>query len=124
MLKPELASEKPVIKRDENGRLLPDQPSLNPNGRPKGSFSIKTQIIKRLESNPEEVKNIIDYLLTKEQALLFQMIDGRPQQDVTSQGERLSLPIIGMQIIDESNPGTISANDRVSEQKPETNPSD
>lgn len=68
--------------------------SGNPNGRPKGSFSIKSKIIKRLEANPKELKNVIDYLIDNEQALLFQMIDGRPQQDVVSDGKALPTPIL------------------------------
>jgi hypothetical protein len=80
MSTPEVSSEKHAPLRDEHGRLLPNQPSLNPLGRPKGSFSIKTRIVQRLQENPQELKDVIDYLITKERALLFQMIDGRPHQ--------------------------------------------
>jgi len=65
-------------------------------GRPKGTFSLKTQIIQRLQDNPQETKAIIDYLIHNERALLFQMIDGRPPQDVTSGGETIKVvPIYG-----------------------------
>jgi len=40
---PEKTSEKPAgILRDDKGRLLPNQPSLNPNGRPKGRKNFAT----------------------------------------------------------------------------------
>ena len=91
--KQDISSEK--VERDENGRILPGQQSLNPEGRPPGSFSIKTKIIKRLEENPDELKAIIEYLMEHERALLFQMIDGRPPQktDITSAGKQI--PILG-----------------------------
>jgi len=54
--------------------------SGNPQGRPKGKFSIKTRIIQRLEDNPEQVEEMIDYLIKNQPALVWQMIDGKPPQ--------------------------------------------
>lgn len=62
-------------------------------GRPKGKFSIKTQIIRRLEENPEELKQVVDYLIKNQQALLLQMVDGRPPQDLNL-GNKEDLPFI------------------------------
>jgi hypothetical protein len=44
--------------------------SGNPLGKPKGTFSIKTKIIKRLEENPEQLDEVIQYLLNKEDLVL------------------------------------------------------
>ena len=90
---PDLTSEE--LARDDKGRLLPGQDSLNPEGRPKGSFSLKTRVIKYLEDNPENLQEVVQSLAKDEEyrALLFQMIDGRPQQDVTTGGEKLPSPI-------------------------------
>ena len=56
--------------------------SGNPKGRPKGSLSIKAEIKKRLENNPEELKEIVEHFIKKNRELMWQMIEGRPQQQV------------------------------------------
>jgi len=58
--------------------------SGNPNGRPKGSISIKDKIRKRLEENPEEFEALCDFYLKdkKMRELLWKMIDGLPKQSV------------------------------------------
>lgn len=79
--------------RDEKGRYLEGHESHG--GRPKGSFSIKTRIIQRLKENPEEFEELVENIIKNQQALLFQMIDGRPSQDLKLDGEiRLPRPIL------------------------------
>tara|TARA_R110000868_G_C10971076_1_gene769956 strand:+ start:4837 stop:5178 length:342 start_codon:yes stop_codon:yes gene_type:complete len=70
-------SENQVI-RNEKGQVISGTP--NPNGRPKGTYSLKTLIEKKLRENPELEAKLIADILEKEQALVYQMIDGRPKQ--------------------------------------------
>ena len=91
--KPELTGEN-LDKDPKTGKFLLGHKGVG--GRPKGSFSIKTKIIKKLEDNPEELEAVINYIIRNERALLFQMIDGRPAQDITSAGEAINpTPIYG-----------------------------
>lgn len=82
--------------RDDMGRLLPGQPPMNPDGRPKGTFSLKTLIINKLKEQPELREKLIADLLEKEQGLLIQMIDGRPKQDVEVAHKEAPTPIINL----------------------------
>ncbi len=75
-------SQKVVLERDEHGRILPGQPSLNPEGRPKGSFSIKERLRQRLEANPNELNAFLDYFALSSRELGWQMLEGRPQMTV------------------------------------------
>ena len=68
----------------------------NPDGRPKGSFSLKTLIINKLKEHPELREKLIADLLEKEQGLLMQMIDGRPKQDVEVAHKEAPTPIIDL----------------------------
>lgn len=61
----------------ETGKFLPGNPG---GGRPKGTYSLKTLIEKKLRENPEIEAQLISDILEKEQALVYQMIDGRPKQ--------------------------------------------
>lgn len=65
-------------------------------GRPKGSVSVMAKIKQYLEEHPDRLDDLVHYYLTEEthRALLLQMIDGRPPQDVTTGGERLPVPIL------------------------------
>lgn len=54
---------------------------LNPDGRPKGSYSLKRKIIELLKERPDLEERLIEDLLSREQGLIIQMIDGRPKQD-------------------------------------------
>lgn len=54
---------------------------LNPDGRPKGSYSLKRKIIELLKARPDLEQQLIEDLLEREQGLIIQMIDGRPKQD-------------------------------------------
>lgn len=83
-------------KRNPNGTFAEGN-SGGP-GRPKGSVSIMQQIKKRLAENPWELEELVEYYLKDKthRALLLQMIDGRPAQDVTSGGEKIfPTPIYG-----------------------------
>lgn len=84
---PETNGEK--LERNPDGTIKSGV--LNPNGRPVGTYSLKTKIINFLKENPEAEKKLMAELLAKEQGLLLQMIDGRPHQatDVTSGGEKI-----------------------------------
>ena len=79
------------VDRDESGKILPGQESLNPKGRPKGSFSIKDTIRKHLQDNPEDFKQFFMHFVKDNKELAWQMMEGRPQQDVTSDGEPLQI---------------------------------
>ena len=85
----QLNNSKPwLFKKGESG---------NPQGRPKGTFSIKTMIVEHLEKHPEELDEMIGYLIKNEQALIFQMIDGRPKhQQVENVSTFLPQPIINI----------------------------
>jgi len=75
-------SKKP--ERDEKGRLLPGQESLNPKGKPKGTLSFTTEIKKFLMENPEDFKEICRYYIKDKRMrdLLWKMIDGQPKQAI------------------------------------------
>lgn len=76
--------EKPIV-RDEKG-LFQEGTAPGP-GRPKGRFSITTQIIKFLEENPDKSKEIIEWLLENKKDLVWQMIDPKPPQDLNIGGQ-------------------------------------
>lgn len=84
--------------RDESGRFKPGI-SGNPAGKPKGSknkFSFVQYWQERWEANPKEFKEMATEFLKDEKlrGLIIQMVDGRPQQDVTSGGEKIPTPIL------------------------------
>jgi hypothetical protein len=81
--------------RDENGKLLPGTPSLNPGGRPKGSYSIMTILRKKMEEIPlgqtkEWGHQIADIILDEAVVnrksdmlkLIVNYMDGMPNQKV------------------------------------------
>lgn len=79
--------------RDEKGRFIEGAP-----GRPKGvknKFSFTDYWQQRWEENPEEFTELATEWLKDEKlrALIIQMIDGRPRQDITSDGKALPTPI-------------------------------
>ncbi|MBT4732923.1 hypothetical protein HOB87_13275 [Candidatus Woesearchaeota archaeon] len=58
----------------------------NASGRPKGSISIKDKIRKHLENNPEKLEELVKFYMENEQPvmrkLLWEMLDGKPEQTV------------------------------------------
>lgn len=67
----------------------------NPQGRPKG-ISIKDRVRKWLEENPDDMEAFVKHFVKENKELAWQMLEGRPQQDLTSGGEKLpGIPIYG-----------------------------
>lgn len=102
----EILEKKPL--RDERGRLLPNQVSLNPNGKPKGTYSLKSKIIQLLKDNPDIEKKLVNDLLKKEQGLIYQMIDGRPKQDVSVEQKEPPTPILSLGNLTEASKSVIN----------------
>ena len=75
--------------------FTPGDPNINRNGRPKGSISIKDKVRQYLELHPNEVDEIVKHFVNNNRELMWQMLEGRPQQDVTSDGKALPTPILG-----------------------------
>lgn len=70
--------------------------SGNPKGRPKGSFSIKDLVRQHLERNPDDLIEFVKHFIEKNRELAWQMIEGKPPQDLTSGGEKIEqIPIYG-----------------------------
>ena len=76
---------------DENGKFKEGHVGIG--GRPKGSISIKDEVRKHLEAHPEEVEEIVKHFVKTNRELMWQMLEGRPQQDVTSDGKALPTPV-------------------------------
>lgn len=87
--------------RDEKGRLLPNQPSINPAGRPKGQ-SLKEYWRQRFLNMTEDEK--IEFTKKVGNAEIWRMAEGNPKQDVDSKVEvTLPIPILGNVPTDNSN---------------------
>ena len=67
-------------KRDELGRFI--EGNLGGPGRPIGSISIKDEVRKHLEANPEDVKEIVSHFIKNNRELMWQMLEGRPSQQL------------------------------------------
>ena len=80
------------LERDEHGRLLPGQESLNPNGRPKGK-TMKEYAREWLLSKSDTEKR--DFLNSLDPSVVWRMAEGNPHEtkDVTSGGK--PIPILG-----------------------------
>ena len=78
----------------QKSHLFQPGQSGNPKGRPKGSISIKDKVRQYLEDHPEEVSAIVEHFVKNNRELMWQMLEGRPQQDVTSDGKALPTPIL------------------------------
>lgn len=90
--------------RDEKGRFVEGN-SGSP-GRPPGAknkFSFVQFWQELWEENPEQFKELAKKYLDDDKlaALVIQMIDGRPKQDITSDGKAFPTPIYGGQSIQE-----------------------
>ena|SRR3990167_7948053 len=78
------------LERDDKGRLLPGQESLNPNGRPKGS-ALKEYQAQRFRDMTDKEKD--SFLKTVAPDVRWKMAEGNPQNDLTTGGEKLSIDI-------------------------------
>lgn len=65
--------------RDEKGRLLPGQPSLNPNGRPQGS-SLKVYFKNKLAKMTDEEKE--EFLKKVNPEVAWKMAEGNPKEEL------------------------------------------
>ena len=65
----------------------------NTNGRPKGSYSITTKIIKFLKENPDKEQELLDWLFDNKKDLIWNKIDPNPSIDVTSGEDKITIPI-------------------------------
>lgn len=72
-------SEKKHISEDKPWLFKPGQ-SGNPNGRPKGTFSLKTYAKKYLQEMTDEEKLAFMEGLPKE--VIWKMAEGNPKQDI------------------------------------------
>ena len=90
-------SDKKIL-RDENGRILPGQESLNPAGRPVGSVSPITRLRQIWEEDPEDFENFVrEYKKdAQNRKHIVEMLDGKPVQktDITSGGDKLTVNVI------------------------------
>ena len=84
--------EETGILRDEKGRILPGQKSLNPLGRGAGQ-TLKEYDAKRFKNMPEEEKE--KFLSTISPELRYRMAEGNPKQDTEVSGELKFSPIYG-----------------------------
>ena len=69
-----------------------DDPRINREGRPKGK-TIKEMVREWLENNPDDMSAFVEHFVKKNKELAWQMLEGRPQQDVVSDGKALPSPI-------------------------------
>ena len=77
---------------------------INREGRPKGTISIKTEIKKRLQANPERFDELLEYYMENEtpvmRKLLWEMIDGKPKESIDME---VTLPKPMMDITNKDN---------------------
>ena len=92
-----------LVKRDEHGRLLPGQKSLNPLGRPKDKTLKEFAREYFMLKSDDEKRKYIDDLERKRPGFVWEMGEGRPQADITSAGEKIyPTPIYASQSTDSS----------------------
>ncbi len=81
--------------RNSKGRFKPGHPG-GP-GRAKGAgLSIKEKINQYFRDHPDELQRFAEKMIKQSPELTWQMLEGRPSQDVTSGGDKLiPNPIFG-----------------------------
>jgi hypothetical protein len=60
--------------------------SGNPKGRPKGSKSIKDAVRQYLQRHPKDFTEFVEYFIKENKELVWQMLEGRPPQDLGLSG--------------------------------------
>ena len=80
--------------RNEDGTFAQGTPPPNPAGRPKGK-TIKERVRDWLEEHPNDMEAFVKHFVEENKELAWQMLEGRPSQDVTSDGKPLPSPIYG-----------------------------
>ena len=68
---------------------------------PKTVKTIKDAIRAHFNNNPQQFKAFVENLISNHAGLVFQMLEGRPSQDITSGGSALPTPILNV-LIDNS----------------------
>jgi len=70
---------------------------INYAGRPKGSISPITRVKQIFEENPEQFAEFISEYIKdpSNRKHIVEMIDGKPQQDITTGGDKIVIPIYG-----------------------------
>lgn len=81
-------------KRNPDGTYAPGH--VGGPGRPKGTLSIKDLVRQHLQDNPAELKAFVQHFIDKNRELAWQMLEGRPQQDVVSDGKALPSPLLNV----------------------------
>lgn len=78
-------------KRKSLPQLFKPGQSGNPAGRPKGSLSVIGRLKQIWEEDPEDFERFVrDYRTDpNNRKHITEMLDGKPQQDITSGGEKL-----------------------------------
>lgn len=89
-----IKKEESRVERDELGRFLPGSVP-NPHGRPKGK-TIKERVRDWLEEHPDEMEKFVEHFVKENRELAWQMLEGRPFQDILSGGEKLPTPILNV----------------------------
>lgn len=79
-----MSTDNTVEKQNEKPWLFKKGQSGNPNGRPKGTFSLKTFAKKYLQEMTDEEKEAFMEGLPKE--IIWKMAEGNPAQDTTLSG--------------------------------------
>ncbi len=75
-----------LVKRDELGRVLKGE-VLYDKEKQKQVWSIKAEVRKWLETHPNEARAFIKHFVKNNKELTWQMLEGRPAQDLTSAGQ-------------------------------------
>ena len=75
------------LERDEHGRLLPGQQSLNPLGRPKGKTMKEYAREYFALKSDDEKRAYIEYVEGKKPGFAWEMGEGRPAQDLDIGGK-------------------------------------